>query len=97
MSNSRDTVEDQLRDAAHDAFMAFWRGAQMQAAELLWRAYGAAQEQYAAHLFARASCLTTSSAPSHQPKRDAIKHRYDKIASAPVSKITLFSSSCGKL
>jgi hypothetical protein len=34
------------RDAAHDAFMAFWRGADTAEAEVLWLHYCAAQERY---------------------------------------------------
>jgi len=48
----RDSAEDELCDAAHDAFMAFWRGMNSVAAEMLWLAYCAAQEQYEAHLMA---------------------------------------------
>jgi len=40
--------EDQLRDAAHDAFMAFWRGADSGRAAL-WTAYSEAQERYDAY------------------------------------------------
>jgi hypothetical protein len=42
--------EDQLRDAAHDAFMAFWRGGERAA---LWAAYCEAQERYEAYLLRR--------------------------------------------
>jgi len=42
--------EDALRDAAHDAFMAFWRGGQVE----LWAAYCEAQERYEAYLMGRA-------------------------------------------
>jgi hypothetical protein len=41
--------EDQLRDAAHDAFMAFWRGGQVE----LWAAYCEAQERYETYLLRR--------------------------------------------
>jgi hypothetical protein len=44
----RDALEDALRDAAHDAFMAFWRAADTLAAEQLWLAYCVAQERYEA-------------------------------------------------
>jgi hypothetical protein len=37
--------EDQLRDAAHDAFMAFWRGAEGERT-MLWAAYSEAQDRY---------------------------------------------------
>jgi hypothetical protein len=40
-------TEDALRDAAHDAFMALWRGVE---SDLLWAAYLAAQERYDAYL-----------------------------------------------
>ncbi|MBK9709765.1 MAG: hypothetical protein IPO81_00280 [Kouleothrix sp.] len=46
MSAARDPAEDRLRDAAHDAFMAFWREADTPAVERLWRAYCAAQARY---------------------------------------------------
>jgi hypothetical protein len=39
-----DTQEDALRDAAHDAFMAFWRAVDTTEAEALWLYYCAAQE-----------------------------------------------------
>ena len=44
----RDALEDALRDATHDAFMAFWRAADTLAAEQLWLAYCVAQERYEA-------------------------------------------------
>jgi hypothetical protein len=42
---SRDTDEDPLYDAAHDAFMRFWREADTEEADALWLAYCAAQER----------------------------------------------------
>jgi len=48
----RDTDEDALCDATHDAFMALWRGAERDQA-LLWAAYLAAQERYDAYLLRR--------------------------------------------
>jgi hypothetical protein len=54
MSNGRDPAEDALRDAAHDAFMRFWRGAETNQATALWAAYCAAQERYEQRLQARA-------------------------------------------
>jgi hypothetical protein len=42
---SRDTDEDRLYDAAHDAFMQFWHAADTDEADALWRAYCAAQER----------------------------------------------------
>ena len=45
----RDTTEDALRDAAHDAFMAFWRSEECEQA-VLWAAYFAAQARYDAYL-----------------------------------------------
>jgi hypothetical protein len=47
--SERDTTADELRDAAHDAFMAFWRAAETDQAAL-WAAYGAAQARYDAYL-----------------------------------------------
>jgi hypothetical protein len=47
-------TEDALRDAAHDAFMAFWRGAESDRV-LLWVAYLAAQERYDAYFVTRSS------------------------------------------
>ncbi|HJZ48678.1 MAG TPA: hypothetical protein VKE41_15985 [Roseiflexaceae bacterium] len=49
MSTERDVAEDTLRDAAHDAFMAFWRAAECEQAAL-WAAYCAAQVYYEAYL-----------------------------------------------
>jgi len=45
-------TEDALRDAAHDAFMAFWRGGEKDQG-LLWAAYCEAQERYDAYLQGR--------------------------------------------
>jgi hypothetical protein len=45
-----DCEEDRLRDAAHDAFMAFWRRANTVEAEGLWLRYCAAQERYEQYL-----------------------------------------------
>ena len=45
-------TEDALRDAAHDAFMAFWRGAESERA-VLWATYSEAQERYEAYLLRR--------------------------------------------
>jgi hypothetical protein len=42
---SRDTDEDRLYDAAHDAFMQFWHAADTDEADALWRACCAAQER----------------------------------------------------
>ncbi len=50
---SQDYDEAALRDAAHDAFLAFWRGVESDEAEMLWRAYCAAQERYEACLRVR--------------------------------------------
>jgi hypothetical protein len=43
---SRDIEEDELRDALNDAFMAYWRGADTDRANLLWLAYCKAQTCY---------------------------------------------------
>src|SRR5262245_38319595 len=45
VNTQRDAIEDALRDAAHDAFMAFWRGDACEQAAL-WAAYCAAQARY---------------------------------------------------
>jgi len=45
--------EDSLRDAAHDAFMAFWCGVESDRV-LLWAAYCEAQERYDTYLLRRA-------------------------------------------
>ena len=45
----RDTDEDALCDATHDAFMALWLGAEGDRA-LLWATYLAAQERYDAYM-----------------------------------------------
>jgi len=50
MSTARDTDVDQLRDAAHDAFKAFWRGVDTSEAEGLWSRYCVAQQAYEASL-----------------------------------------------
>jgi hypothetical protein len=42
----RDTEADMLRDAAHDAFMAFSRAVDTVDAEHLWLYYSVAQERY---------------------------------------------------
>jgi hypothetical protein len=42
----RECNEDRLRDTAHDAFLAFWRGADTAEAEGLWLRYCVAQERY---------------------------------------------------
>ena len=49
----RDTQEDALRIAAHDAFMVFWRARETADAEALWLAYCMAQQQYETYLTAR--------------------------------------------
>jgi hypothetical protein len=46
MNTEPDSEEAILRDAAHDAFMAFWRAAETDAAEQLWIAYSVAQARY---------------------------------------------------
>jgi hypothetical protein len=43
---TRDAEEDALRDAAHDAFMAFWRAVDTTQANHLWLYHCAAQERY---------------------------------------------------
>jgi hypothetical protein len=43
--------EDELRDGAHDAFTAFWRGSEDDRA-MLWATYCEAQERYDAYLVA---------------------------------------------
>ena len=48
--------EDALRDAAHDAFMAFWRAGE--ADEALWLAYCSAQARYDSYLI-----ISVSSGP----------------------------------
>ena len=47
--SERDATEDALRDAAHDAFMAFWRSTECEHAAL-WATYCAAQTRYEAYL-----------------------------------------------
>ena len=48
--STRDTTADDLRDAAHDAFMQFWRAAETGQATELWATYCAAQARYDAYL-----------------------------------------------
>jgi hypothetical protein len=48
-----DDLENALRDAAHDAFMTFWRGRETADAEALWRAYCTAQAHYETYLMAQ--------------------------------------------
>jgi len=50
--SEHDTDERALRDAAHDAFRAFWRSAERDQA-VLWAAYCEAQECYDAYLLRR--------------------------------------------
>jgi hypothetical protein len=45
----RDTDEDELCDATHDAFIALWRDAELDQA-VLWATYRAAQDRYDAYL-----------------------------------------------
>ena len=52
MSSERDAAEHALRDAAHDAFMAFWRGDEADQ-PALWAAYCLAQARYDAYLMRR--------------------------------------------
>jgi len=47
--SGRDTTADDLRDAAHDAFMQFWHAIESDQA-VLWAAYCAAQACYDAYL-----------------------------------------------
>jgi hypothetical protein len=42
---SRDSNEDTLYDAAHDAFMQFWRAVDTDEADALWLVYCATQER----------------------------------------------------
>ena len=51
--SERDAVEVALRDAAYDAFMAFWRGAETAQVAELWAAYCLAQARYDAYLMQR--------------------------------------------
>jgi hypothetical protein len=44
--SAREATEDALHDAAHNAFMAFWRGAETDHATALWSAYCVGQERY---------------------------------------------------
>jgi hypothetical protein len=50
--SKRDATEDALRDAAHDAFMACWRGEDTDQ-PALWAIYRAAQAHYDAYLMRR--------------------------------------------
>jgi hypothetical protein len=50
--SERDTTEDALRDAAHDAFMACWRG-EATDQPALWAVYRVAQARYDAYLLRR--------------------------------------------
>jgi hypothetical protein len=50
--SERDTTADDLRDAAHDAFLQFWRAGEPDQARL-WTAYCAAQARYDAYLMRR--------------------------------------------
>jgi hypothetical protein len=53
MRSERDTYAEALRDAAHDAFMAFWHAMDTDQATALWAAYCVAQERYERRLQAR--------------------------------------------
>ena len=50
--SERDATEDALRDAAHDAFLACWRG-EATDQPALWAVYCAAQARYDAYLMRR--------------------------------------------
>ena len=50
MSPAQKSAADELRDAAHAAFMAFWRGANTAEVEGLWLSYCVAQQAYEASL-----------------------------------------------
>jgi hypothetical protein len=52
LSSERDAAEHALHDAAHDAFMAFWRGEEADQ-PALWAAYCLAQARYDAYLMRR--------------------------------------------
>ena len=67
------STEDELRDAAHDAFLAFWRAADGGCAEGLWLAYCAAQQQYEACLGeASARSAAAGTELDRRPPRPAI-------------------------
>jgi hypothetical protein len=51
--SERDATEDALCDAAHDAFMAFWHGAETDQAAELWAADCLAQARDDAYLTPR--------------------------------------------
>ncbi len=48
--SERDVTEDALREAAHNAFMAFWRATESDQAAALWATYCAVQARYDAYL-----------------------------------------------
>jgi hypothetical protein len=50
--SGRDTTANDLRDAAHDAFMQFWHAAEPDRM-VFWAAYCAAQARYDAYLMRR--------------------------------------------
>ena len=79
--SERDATEDALREAAHDAFVQFWRAAETDQAVGLWAAYCAAQARYDAYL--NAEKVTSSEgqgAPlSPQDLRDSDQITYAKM------------------
>jgi hypothetical protein len=50
--SERDTTANDLRDAAHDAFLAFWRATERDRM-VFWAVYCAAQARYDAYLMRR--------------------------------------------
>ena len=51
--SQRDTTEDALCDAVHDAFMQFWRAVESEQAAELWATYCAAQARYETYFLSR--------------------------------------------
>jgi hypothetical protein len=83
----RDTEAGALRDAAHDAFIAFWRAVDTTEAEVLWLYYCAAQEQYEVSLVARCRSLLYSPCPVHLTERETVENQTNCTAQAAVFKL----------
>lgn len=85
MSVERDAAEGTLRDAAHDAFMAFWRGADTPDAERLWQAYCRAQARYDEYLLEQLASHARrpdphTSTPSEHPQEQSPRSRRSAAA-----------------
>ena len=77
-----DATEDALRDAAHDAFMAFWRGAECEQAALNSLRMLQDCDVVAAHIFPFSPRPNTPAARMPQLKRELVKARAARLRNA---------------